>query len=321
MDTKRAFTLIEILTVVVIISILVAIVTVAVAAAMRSAHVARISVQMSQIEMALDRYKSEIGEYPPDLFDDEALVRHVKKRWPRLDLFRLQALLDTTWRLDAPSHEIRMQAQAGLIRYAISIGYGVIKDQNGIDRDINLRGVDESPFSPTGALALWLGGFPNSDGKLSGFYADPENPFTAGGPLDNKVFINLELGKNVRLIDYGAANIVPVVGTEIRNRFVPIIYFSGRDGGGPNAYNMVQRFAFRDFGLCVPYAELDNNPDNIKWHNPATYQLIHPGLDGIFGDADAAYLRFTASGSGIREADLDNLTNFSDYKELKSILP
>ena len=310
MKTIRAFTLVEVLVVIVIISILAALVTVAVAGAMRAGQRARIGVQMSQIAMNLEHYKAEFGEYPPDMSDDDALVRHVKKRWPRYDAGNAQQ-----------------------IRANLSTAYG-----NNVDFTVDLTNTN---FSPSlGALALWLGGFPNADGKLSGFGADPENPFTiTNGVFDGKVFIDGEVGndKNVRFVDFGGG-VVPVIGNEIRDVFVPIVYFRGRTDGGEDAYRInegVKHFlfsgSFSEFGLCVPYVESErtnNDITTIKWHNPTTYQLIHPGLDGKFSaevllppNSPPPSTRITALGTGIGQQDLDNITNFSDYKELKSILP
>ena len=285
MNTKRAFTLVELLTVIVIISILATLVTVAVTAAMRAAKIAKIGMQMNQINMALDRYKAEFGEYPPDMFDDEALVRHVKKRWPRY-----------------------VFTDATEIRIAIGAAYG-----NGVDFT--------KPGSEIGSLALWLGGFPNVDGKLSGFSADPENPFTPNGAFDKKTFLDLEWGadKNVRIEGYG----VPVIGGEMKGVFVPIVYFKGKTDGGPDAYligDLPKLFDFSPLGLgiCVPYIEEMNETTGIKWKNSSTFQLIHPGLDGKFG---ASTERIIKPGTGIGAADWDNITNFSDCKELQSILP
>ena len=321
MNTKRGFTLIEILTVVVIIGILATIVTVAVAGALRAAQRARISVQMNQIATALEQYKNEFGEYLPDMFDDDALVRHVKKRWPRLDFSRKPPGIN----------------DAEYIRRAINAGYG-----NAVDFAVDFTVTG----SQIGALAFWLGGFPNAEGKLSGFSADPENPFFANPPVppvpidervyDNKVFVNWEIGndKSVRLSPVGdvpsaSGPFVPVVGTEIRGVFVPFVYFRGSISGGPDAYvhaandrRMAKNFNFSDFGFgfCVPYIEEGSERD-VKWKNPTTFQLIHPGLDGRFGETEPRTRRVIKSGEGIGFDDLDNITNFSDYKELKSILP
>ena len=294
MNTRRAFTLVEILAVVAIIGILVTLVTVAVKGAMDAAKRARISMQMSQIAVGLDRYKAEIGEYPPDMLDDEALLRHVKKRWPRFN-----------------------PPNADFIRGAIATAYA------------NAYGREDVILTPVGSLTLWLGGFPNRDGKLSGFYADPENPFTPIETFDQKTFLDLEFGesKGVQLfpLSPAATVCVPVIGSEVRSGFVPIVYFRGKADGGSDAYVANSRVKYFDFstlgiGICVPYIEEGSDRD-VRWKNPATYQLIHPGLDGKFGETDPRTRRVINSGDGIDLQDLDNLTNFSDYKELKSILP
>ena len=300
MKTRHAFTLVEILTVTVIIGILAALITAAVAGAMKTAKRARIGMEMHTIALAIEQSKNEFGEYPPDMFDDAAIVRYVKKRWPRL-----------------PSN----YNDAAFIRGSINTAYGY---------DVDFT-VSDAKIESLGSLALWLGGFPNSDGKLSGFSADPENPFFANPfvPMeervyDKKAFLDWEVGddKSVRFVNGGGGRFVPVVGTEIRNTFVPFVYFRGRADGGEGAYKIgddVKQISSAAFGLCVPYIESENN-GTIKWKNPATYQLIHPGLDGWFG-GQGVVDRFINPGTGIGAADLDNLTNFSDYKELKSILP
>ena len=303
MNKGRGFTLVEILTVVVIIGILVTLVTVAVKGAMDATKRTRIATQMSQLEMALGHYKAEFGEYPPDMFDDKAIVRHVKKRWSRLD-FSLKPGGIT---------------DAEYIKGAINAGYGK-------NVDFTAQG------SEIGALVFWLGGFPDSEGKLSGFSADPENPFFSNPFVDvedrvydKKNFIDLEVGedKSVRLVDVGGGARAPVIGNDIRDVFVPIVYFRGKADGGTDAYRN-KYFKFSDDNWCVPYAEaIDETSKDIKWKNPTTFQLIHPGLDGKFGvkDHDPDNPRNIKSGDRISPQDLDNITNFSDYKELKSILP
>jgi len=139
----------------------------------------------------------------------------------------------------------------------------------------------------------------------------------------------------MRLVDVGGGACVPVVGNDIRDVFVPIVYFRGLSSGGHVAYLIptgnpksgeVKQFDFQDpdLGLCVPYAE-DLVGTDIKWKNPTTFQLLHPGLDGKFGEpapgGAATPLRIIKTGANIGPQDLDNITNFSGYKELKSILP
>ena len=314
MSTRRGFTLVEVLVVVAIIGILAALITVAVSGAMRATQRASIGWQMAQVVMALEHYKAEFGEYPPDMFDDGALVSHVRKRWPRMNY------PDGYW-TDAWTNERR----ANWIRDAITGAYPHVAGNEAAD-------FTDPNFSQVGALALWLGGFPNSDGRLSGFYAAPGNPFTPSDTFDRKVFLDLELGKSVRIQTFGEVS-VPVIGNEVRGAFVPFVYFRGRTSGGDTAYKyavnnnggnewVVKQFEFSEFGLCVPYAEdvVGHVDAIVNWKNPTTYQLIHPGLDGRFGSTEDN-VRVINTGEGISLQDLDNLTNFSDYKELRSILP
>ena len=366
MNTRRAFTLVEILVVVVIISILAALVTVAVAGAMRAAKRAAIATEMSQIAMALERYKAEFGEYPPDMFDDAVLVRHVKKRWPRLDWTKTETLLrqasvpfpgeSGSWDTRNWNNMPMLEREAWLIKRSIGFTYGC---------DVGFLRAPH-PHASIGALALWLGGFPNSDGHFSGFFADPECPFISNGPpvYDNMVFYDMQLGNNARFVRTGLPDriggpyppgsggggggtprdFVPLIGVEINGHFLPFHYFRGKTGGGHDAYlfgaapgQVKQGYlgleTHEEISWSVPYAESTTIVEGntvIKWKNPTTYQLIHPGLDGKFSvirpRTDGAYppvesLRVINTGAGLLQEDLDNITNISDLKELRSILP
>ena len=363
MKTRHAFTLVEILTVVAIIGILAAIVTVAVAAAMGAAKRAQIATTMSHAAMGLERYKAEIGEYPPDFYDDEALIRHVRKRWPRFELPQGTA-----------------QDVAPQLRLAMSYVYHNVdvyppeltKEWYGripmaTDVGLNNYAADIS------ALTIWLGGFPNREGRFEGFSADPEAPFGRDingrinrgndgsgldtnsvqiGTPDKKVFMELEVNKNVFFFNFerGGTALAPCLGTKSGSTILPIVYFRGNAGGGAGAYyatknppshppGPVKLYNFgtnvsatgaapgnvwSDCGVVVPYAKSGTYNANlpvstIVWNNATTYQLIHPGLDGKFGVGTD--VRVIGSGDNVGLLDLDNLTNFSDYRELKSILP
>ena len=62
---------------------------------------------------------------------------------------------------------------------------------------------------------------------------------------------------------------------------------------------------------CVPYREPPPpSPGTpLTWCNYETYQIITPGLDGLYGQGSRACYRKT--GQGFTEEDKDNLTNFS----------
>ena len=371
MNTRRAFTLVEILTVIAIISILVALVTLAVAGAMRAAKRARIGWEMNQIAMALEQYKNEFGEYPPDFFDDDAVVRHVKKRWPRYEL----------------PQGASNQVIAARLRNAVALVY-LNQDVYHKDMRQEWTGQNTNPLefgfthgnADIASLAIWLGGFANEEGRFEGFSADPEAPFgrdadgninkgASGASLnvntlkietpDKKVFMDMEINKNVFCFNFvsgGRPVLGLCLGTKSGSTIQPIVYFRGSSSGGNDAYydhrlaspriksynfenitstGTAPGSAWSDCGFVVPYGksgtyDVDLNDSTVVWNNATTYQLIHPGLDGKFGGLDAngppiAQFFRSIGGSGSTNNlgfhDLDNITNFSDYKELQSILP
>src|ERR1700760_1849393 len=96
MDTnkRRAFTLVELLVVITIISVLAALITVAAIGALKKAQEARIKAEINQIATAVDDYKNKTTAYPPNSQTQKAGVidnagvlldmkRHIKQLAPR----------------------------------------------------------------------------------------------------------------------------------------------------------------------------------------------------------------------------------------------
>jgi prepilin-type N-terminal cleavage/methylation domain-containing protein len=391
MNRKRAFTLVELLVVVVIIGILSSLVTVGVMSAVQAAKRSKIAMEMHQITLALETYKNKFGEYPPDLYDKAAVVRHVKKRWPRFQLagsgedqqyFAFMQAIDNVYR-----------GAGGTATYYMDN----ITSVTTITREA----------SYVGALPLWLGGFPNSDKKFSGFSADPEAPFGKGlgkknsgdtptyqtnngdtsitwtgnielGTQDkDSVFYEMIIGKNIEYVTTADNITFPV----LVNRDatvnkdgetpVPYVYFKSNNSRGGNfaylypvgssdsdysasapfiyktkfyGFNTVFSGAWSELKLVSVYAKsgdpfASSNATPIIWQESERFQLIHPGLDGVFGgdtpgtgsvslDATKTLsgkwfrsINTDATDNTIGQKDFDNLTNFSDYQQIKSILP
>lgn len=159
--TRRAFTLIELLTVVIIIGILAGLVTAAAIRVRISVRKASHALELKQLEMALHAYKERFGEFPPDDLREAnwpAIRRHLSKAFPRYTV--------TDW---------------ATFKNAVSTGWGVVIDTLAYDQ----------------TLTFFLGG--RWDGaQFTGFSANPTNPFAPGGSRIGPFFTEFDLE---RLVD------------------------------------------------------------------------------------------------------------------------
>lgn len=344
---KKAFTLVEMLVVITIIGILAALVTGGTMAAMRRAKEAKIRMEMANFVLAIESYKQQFGEYPPDMRDSAAVLRHIKKRWPR---FSLHAQTTTA------------------LRKAISQTY----QKNAYNSSISYDAIGNFQPDQLGNLIFWLGGFPNQDGKFEGFNADPEAPFgkiedtngnqttIIGNPnltignndtlvftADNKTVVELNFGKNVFLASGTVTSngitgpfTFPFIGS---SNGLPFVYFRGHANGGNGAYFDSQNTAnnfhsynfsdsniswdnseWSDLGRAAPYAkEFAVSTSIVKWLEPEKYQLVHPGLDNKFNTgATGALIGDVRSidDTNLSLEDYDNITNFTETR-LDALLP
>ncbi len=168
-NRKRAnrgagFTLVELLVVIVVIGLLAGISTTVLTGARQAARSSVVATQMAQLSMALDEYKNQFGEYPPDFSDKDAVMRHVKKRWPRYNV--------------ATYDEFMTHVEYGC---KLSSGY--------VAAPLALADLDDPEYGGKhvwdlqnymSSLVFWLGGLPDVDGKPSGFYANPKAPLGVG---------------------------------------------------------------------------------------------------------------------------------------------
>ncbi len=81
-NSRAGFTLVELLTVVILIGFLAGMVAGTAPAVMRSVKSSAIRSEIQQLSMALEAYKAEYGEYPPDGTDQTAVLNHIKRCYP-----------------------------------------------------------------------------------------------------------------------------------------------------------------------------------------------------------------------------------------------
>jgi prepilin-type N-terminal cleavage/methylation domain-containing protein len=303
---RRGFTLVELLIVIVIIGILVSLAFVGGQAAIYAARRTIITKDIHEVSLAVEAYKQKYGEYPPDFSDPAAVMQHVQKRWPRFNWFG-QSQNFTTF-----------------VAMVNAIGWDFSEETDSHDSNLN-----KSRGAHVGALAFWLGGLPEpSTGMLGGFGADPSNPlsvsygsnaFSHTPPSQRETpLMELTNGRNFIVIDG-----IPV----IISRGKPFVYFKPTASGHylQRGISPAESLCFHpadsmtdiywdSLGVAVPYAKSGSAPASAVWHNPKSFQIIHPGLDGTFGaDICPDFRAIDPSVSlnvGCIGVDFDNQANF-----------
>jgi general secretion pathway protein G len=174
---RQGFTLVEMLVVIVIIGILAGLIVGAAVMVRPAVRRATIKTEISQLEIALERYKAEYGEYPPDFFGlqhnntdivedaQRTVIKHLRKRFPRYPLPATHSAAWTMFRNDV------LSATAAW-------------DDSNSPLDVNR-------LDCASALVFWLGGLPDGvsgDMKPAGFNSDPTSPFRLGLPRTSPFF-------------------------------------------------------------------------------------------------------------------------------------
>ena len=322
---RPAFTLVELMIVIVIIAILAGLTTVGTRIAIRKSKEATVTLALEQLSMAIEKYKNDVGEYPPDFTDLNAVTRHVRKRWPRCD-------------------------------YAENFVSLAVEN--------NVFGWDVSTCGPASALVFWLGGIPDANKKPGGFFLSPTDPLCINEgtstqreeprynfPDGTIAYGSYTFDRELKL-DAGFETVTCGDGPAFqpgKDDAKPVVYFCASApaendlGSGDEvengAYQMIvsereKYCAFQRLGCAVPYAknaETVGDVDYWTWHEPDRFQLIHPGQDGLFSDNDTGAPAYpypcTALGktesadNNLTSADDDNIVSFAEGGTLESLYP
>ncbi len=296
---RRGFTLVEMLTVVVIIGILASLITGAVMRARVRAKITVIGLEINQLDMFLKQYKDQRGEYPPDFAGLKstnpnvvqraraAVIRHFSKAFPRFAL---------------PGNDTAAKWNSLQIR-------------------LRTYGVDLNTLDPSAALVFWLGGLPEGPNsmKLIGFSANPRDPFDIGpDPNGNRIhdpdeswgsrlpplfeFDPQRLKKDAD----GVFRYYPEVGG---GETAPYVYFRGGSRGYDGHPGFVSP-THPEWGATGPCWDtrvpLDDTGTRFDWIKGDSFQIRAAGLDGVFGPG----LSFP-TGDDYDSETYDDQTNFS----------
>jgi prepilin-type N-terminal cleavage/methylation domain-containing protein len=265
--TLKGFTLVEMLVVVLIISVLVGLISAAAVKARHRAQKAAISLEIRHLAMALDNYRHQFGEYPPDFSDrtsdwgKSVILSHISRAFPRFIYPVGAATIAQKWQY---------------VRDMIfnNSQYTV----NGTTYNIDLNNM-----TPVMALAFWLGGMPDAQGQPRGFSKNPANPFESPSTQPSRIgpLFEFDPGR-LQTYTYYPRGVVPGSGQ-------PYVYLRAEQGQPESCreYYSADLFAspptYTFKAGAVSGAKPYWDQRSKGWVNPTSFQILCCGLDGKFG--------------------------------------
>ncbi len=304
----NAFTLVEMLVVIVIIGILVGLLLPAINAARTKALNFRIAVEVKNLAQAVEAYKAKNSDYPPDFSNRNVVMRHILKRWPQIDANEQARIADAFWYVHNPSvqpwyHFPKVDCAEALVFWL-----------SGFSSDVR------RPFTGLGGPFLT-----DNTGAIVG-----PNPERADGPY---IFDKARL----RWDDDND----PFAIYAPDGKRSPYVYFDARSYGGivfsngvplTGIYPMLRNVS--TIGWARPYLSAQvksSSPYGLEWANSRTFQIVSAGLDDHYGGVGmmvppATVLPYPVYPTGVNytspgDGDDDNITNFSEGSLLKDKKP
>jgi prepilin-type N-terminal cleavage/methylation domain-containing protein len=339
------FTLVEMLVVITIIGILVSLASVAVFKALETAKKARIKMEITNLESAIEAFKQKYGDYPPSCLDPvynkDGVRRFLAKAFPRCN--------PDTEALCIPT----VSDDQALVFWLTSISKDPAHPLSAATADRqSLFDFDKTRLKATVSYVMSSSGpplqTPLGNNVQAGWRVDPSNAFGS--------------------LIYTSSQYIPVSGKDS-----PYHYFEAREyifhaagpTGGPTPNQPVPYLlepwdnatpGLQALSSGTPDVRLGSTPSNSVnatsmadfqklCANPKSFQIISAGLDGDYGTVDVTtavpqpvnFVNQTGSGtrpkllyyksypSGIgydkSGADDDNITNFCEKNGLGDAKP
>ncbi|MBW3539955.1 MAG: prepilin-type N-terminal cleavage/methylation domain-containing protein [Planctomycetes bacterium] len=292
---RAAFTLIELLMVVVIISLLIGLLLPAINSVVISAREARVTTEIQQLATAMHDFKAKFGFEPPSrivLFEDGG-----------------QWMANTA---DARASRATLRKMFSQIAFDIDRNFNL---RNGIELDPD--GDNAPGVTLTGAecLVFFLGGVRSSTGEIIGFSKNPVNPLdpnSAGtGNRLGPFYPELNSGRLVDIDDDG----MPEFLDPLPNQTLPYIYASSNGGRGYHTADLIVDGRQNPPAVRMLNVYRQGAAPTATPFNRQSFQIISPGYDADYGtggyfDPDNPDASLATPTGRDAEAERDNLTNF-----------
>ncbi len=320
---RAAFTLVELLMVIMIIGLLAGLLTAGAWKAIQAGNRAKVVSEIDSLSNALEEYKTKFVGYPPNAASDDRnnrIMVHVRRAFARFVPIP---------GADNGYSDFRDRILGANPYNTAQYGYNYL-DTAGNPQPLDINTLDQAECH-----VFWLAGFPTpvdtgtllpiSSSPLYGFSANPLDPTLKGG---SRIPGNFEFDtKRLRDADLdGWPEYYPDLNVSVVFP-PPYVYFDS--GTYSSTTPGVQFYQYpclaptaplipmgpgpyiAEWGVAVPYLEKATAP--IAYVNPKKFQIISAGLDGRYGEPGngAATNKLYPQGLGFFLGDLDNLANFS----------
>jgi prepilin-type N-terminal cleavage/methylation domain-containing protein len=301
--SSAGFTLVEMLVVIGIVAVLAALLLPAVMRAVTTARNAAIAIEVNQLASAIEAYKQDKGDYPPNFGDSNVVLRHIRKCYPKADPNYIQTFVT------------RACTRGQTPDYFIDEGESLVFWLSLTDNDQRYPFL--SYYNPNNLTPAPKKYYPFDDTRLSPFVVDKGRSYIAKFCKDTSyIYIDSRSYDN------------PAIDSTDLARFKSV------DGADLYAYAEDQT----DTTKCVrPYwsSTKSTTPTTLTTMralyqpvNATTFQIICAGQDADFGavipgDIDVKIATGALAGANFNPsgADKDNITNFSNGKTLGDGLP
>ena len=298
--SRPAFTLIELLVVLGIIALLIALLMPAVMYAVNVARRAQMGVEISALNDAIEKYKQKVGDYPPNFRDANALMRHIRMRYPKIAPSELNAVFDTSGAVPVVRDAMQLDEGESLVFW--------------------LAGTRNDPRYPFGLTVPATGTLP---------------PYQTYYEFDQRRLVDDDLNTaytgDTTYTTRGYPSIPSFRTKYAKDTFY--LYLDSRSydeltsdftDASTGAYAEIDGnvTTLQHDQVTRPYAT-----DTATPMNPTSFQILCAGQDGEWGNVDsdgstyATAVKGFPGGQNYFPADKDNITNFSGGRTLGDHIP
>lgn len=323
---SAAFTLVEMLVVIGIIAILAALLLPAVMAAITRARNAAIALELKQLESAIETYRAEKGDYPPNFRSVEVVRRHIAKCYPRIDQTYFTAFMKTVFPVNNGVPIDPTPPNGG------NTGTIAVDEAESLVFWLSLTDTNpQYPFLSLKAVtanlpAAFAAALPPANPKR--FYDFDQTRLAQTSQTQIGTDVPSFTAKYCHDTFYIYIDSRAYYTLNMTNPPTDLARFNA-DGMATYAYADDSQTGVRPYWSTVASTYPTNSllvRDKFKPMNPTTFQIICAGQDGDFGFAltDKDVKVFPTDGNANQRynpADKDNITNFSGGRTLGDSIP